>query len=89
MKYVIIRIAAPQEPIKYIPVIFGDILTHKEVFDNVRSQLREQLKIHNAFITAKSAGFVDITTCNCYGRSESLDIGAADGDKLCILAGGI
>ena len=77
-KYVMFELDVSESGIKQrIPVIFPSQITHADLADTLRSLLdrgEQRVSVH-------SAGFVNLTCSDVYGKSETLDLKVDEQDR--------
>jgi hypothetical protein len=70
MKYVMFEVSICEIGVRYLPIIFPDILVHRYVAGSMMPQLRAIF----ANVKVISAGEYDPATGKCYGKSETLGV---------------
>lgn len=85
MKYVIIKVNRDKLGItQVIPVIFPDIIVHKDMAEYVIHMIMMSDNEPTELPIVNSAGFCDLETGRCWGRSESLEVESSVADKYVI-----
>lgn len=72
----------PEPVISYIPIVFPNMLVHKQMAEDV--VLRIKCGTPSATVTVRSAGTISLTDLTCSGYSESLGLGPHEDDALII-----
>ncbi|MEP3669328.1 MAG: hypothetical protein ABJN42_21630 [Roseibium sp.] len=81
MKYITVKTAGDSPEL--IPFIFPRSVNHDAMYEGVRTAFISQDWIR---CTVVSAGFVDMETMRCHGRSETLNLKPAKGDTALLRA---
>lgn len=77
MKYIILE--GPQG--QKLPVIFPNVLVHKDVAEGVIRAMGRQ-PLMGEWFKPISAGFVNLAVSDAYGESQTLDMKSDPGDRL-------
>ncbi len=73
MKYIIFELETKDKAITILPVIFSEQLVHSHMAVAMNTMVKSY-KVEGQYLVAVSAGFYNLVTGVCHGKSESMKL---------------